>query len=347
MASHGDDYPSLSGGVSAPPARGRLAIRALVAGLSPQVMPMIIRDIARDGMTLEFEDHATAVDERWATHGAGVLVFFVSVIGEHRKRTSVFGRIRLREPHGLVVRLLGLEEDTVEALNYLLSLSGAKRAKAAPPPAPAVSNETLIRECGDVLRRHAPLLASHYLDGVVTALQGMKAQASAANEHKKLSSMLMELNAARGRLDATMQTRTALALDNVFRHDPHALSNAEGSLSLVESIDLRSSLAVMEAIHDITTRLRSVWLATERALQNIVPPRTDLTPVAPGTLCHQIRDTVYFDEHLTRLRQVDLTAGFSADFVAALAKLYEDMNAVFGRHGMGAGGDGSAWSRHE
>lgn len=330
-----------------PPARSRLAIRALVAGLGPQVMPMIIRDIARDGMSLEFEDHASAVDERWATPGAGVLVLFVSVIDGQRKRTSVFGRIRQREAHGLVVRLLGLEEDTVEALNYLLSLSSAKRAKAAPPPTPAVSGDTVLAECGALLRRHAPLLAAHYLDGVVRELQGLKAQAGAAAEHKKYSSMLMELNAARARLDATMQTRSALALDNLFRHDQGALSNAEGSLSLVESIDLRSSLAVMEAIHDISTRLRSVWLACERALQYIVPPRTDLTAVAPGTLCHQIRDTIYFDEHLTRLRQVDLTKGFSEPFIAALEALYTDMSAVFARHGVGPGGDGSAWQQRD
>ena len=95
--------------------------------------------IARDGMSLGFENDNTAVDERWATIGAGVLVFFVSVIDGQRKRTSVFGRIRQREAHGLVIRLLGLEEDTVAALNYLLTLSGAKRAKASPPPALAVS----------------------------------------------------------------------------------------------------------------------------------------------------------------------------------------------------------------
>ncbi|MCC6707294.1 MAG: DUF1631 family protein [Gammaproteobacteria bacterium] len=339
--------PNRDGTPPTPPARSRLAIRALVAGLSPQVMPMIIRDIARDGMSLEFEDHASAVDERWATPGAGVLVFFVSVIDGQRKRTSVFGRIRQREAHGLVVRLLGLEEDTVEALNYLLSLSGAKRAKATPPPAPAVSNATVLAECGALLRRYAPLLAAHYLDGVVIQLQGLKAQAGAAAEHKKYSSMLMELNAARARLDATMQTRSALALDNLFRHDQSALSNGEGSLSLVESIDLRSSLAVMEAIHEISTRLRSVWLACERALQYIVPPRTDLTAVAPGTLCHQIRDTIYFDEHLTRLRQVDLTKGFSEPFIAALEALYTDMSAVFARHGVGPGGDGSAWNQRD
>ena len=182
----------------APPARRNLNIRALVAGLGPQVMPMLIRDIARDGMSLEFEDHASAVDERWATIGAGVLVFFVSVIDGQRKRTSVFGRIRQREPHGLVVRLLGLEEDTVQALNTLLALSGAKRAKATPPSAPTVSNDTVITDCATVLRQHAPILANHYLDGVVAALQGLKAQATVA-EHKKYSSMLMELNAARSR----------------------------------------------------------------------------------------------------------------------------------------------------
>lgn len=341
MAAHSDN-PSAT-----LPARSRLAIRALVAGLGPQVMPMLIRDIARDGMTLEFEDHASAVDERWATPGAGVLVFFVSVIKGQRQRSSVFGRIRQREAHGLVVRLLGLEEDTVEALNYLLSLSGARRAKASPPPAPAVSNDTLLAECGAVLRRHAPLLAAHYLDGVVITLQDMKAQTAVANEHKRYSSMLMELNAARARLDATMQTRTALAIDNLFHHEHGALGSAEGSLSLVESIDLRSSLAVMEAIHEISTRLRSTWLACERALQYVVPPRTDLTAVAPGTLCHQIRDTIYFDEHLTRLRQVDLTKGFSEPFIAALEALYADMAAVFARHNVGPGGDGSAWNSRD
>ena len=101
----------------------------------------------------------------------------------------------------------------------------------------------------------------------------------------------------------------------------------------------------MEAIHDISTRLRNVWSACERALQYIVPPRTDLTAVAPGTLCHQIRDTIYFDDQLTRLRQVDLTKGFSEAFVTALEAMYDDLVAVFARHGVRAGGDGTGWSR--
>ena len=347
MTANADGKSGPATGNAPPPARSRLAIRALVAGLGPQVMPMVIRDIARDGMSLEFEDHASAVDERWATPNAGVLVFFVSIIKGQRQRTSVFGRIRQREAHGLVVRLLGLEDDTVEALNHLLALAGAKRAKATPPPAPAVSSETVLEACRAALRQHAPLLAGHYLDGVVVALQALKAEASAAAEHKKYSSMLMELNAARGRLDATMQTRTALAIENLFHHDHGALGGAESSLSLVESIDLRSSLAVMEAIHEISTRLRSLWLACERGLQYIVPPRTDITPLAPGTLCHQIRDAIYFDEQLTRLRQVDLTKGFGESFIVALELLYSDLAAVFARHGVGPGGDGSAWDRRD
>jgi hypothetical protein len=347
MAPKGDANPPSGSAGSAPPARRSLNIRALVAGLSPQVMPMLIRDIARDGMSLEFEDHASAVDERWATIGAGVLVFFVSVIDGQRQRTSVFGRIRQREAHGLVVRLLGLEEDTVQALNHLLALSGAKRAKATPPPPPAVSSETVLKDCAAVLLHYAPLLANHYLDGVVTLLQGLKAQAEAAAEHKKYSSMLMELNAARARLDATMRARTAFALEGVLHHDSMGLAGGESTLSLVESIDLRSSLAVMEAIHEISTRLRGVWLACETSLQYIVPAKADLTALAPGTLCHQIRDAIYFDEHLTRLRQIDLTKGFSEAFVASLEALFTDLNAVFSRHGVRAGGDGSGWSRHD
>ncbi len=347
MPPESDAKSSSNTGAGVPPTRRNLNIRALVAGLSPQVMPILIRDIARDGMSLEFENHATAVDERWATIGAGVLVFFVSVIDGHRKRTSVFGRIRQREAHGLVIRLLGLEEDTVEALNSLLVLSGAKRAKAAPPAPPAVSHDTVIKDCAAVLRAHAPALASLYVDGVVTAMQGMKTQTTAANEHKKLSSMLMELNAARPRLEATMQTRTALALDSLFRADQGAVSGLEGSLSLVESIDLRSSLAVMEAIHDISNQLRSAWQGCEFGLQSIAPPKADLQAMAPGTLCHQIRDTIYFDEQLTRLRQVDLTSGFSAPFVSALEALYIELQQVFKHHGLRPGGDGAGWSRHE
>ena len=345
MSPESDARSSSNAGPSVPPTRCNLNIRALVAGLSPQVMPILIRDFARDGMRLEFENHATAVDERWATIGAGVLVFFVSVIEGQRQRTSVFGRIRQRQADGLVIRLLGLEEDTVEALNYLLKLSGTKRAKAAPPP--AVPHATVIKDCGAVLRAHAPALASLYIDGVVLALQGLKTHSAAANEHKKLSSKLMELNAARPRLEATMQARTALALDSLFRVEQSALASLEGSLSLVESIDLRSSLAVMEAIHDISNQLRGVWQACEYGLQSIAPSKADLQAMAPGTLCHQIRDTIYFDEHLTRLRQIDLTSGFSAPFIAALDALYVELQQVFKHHGLRPGGDGGGWSRHE
>ena len=108
-ASHGTEPPATS------TARRALNVRALVAGLGPAVLPMLIRDIARDGITLEFEDPGISPDERWATPGAGLLVFFVSLVGGERRRLSVFGRLRQREAHGVVARLVGLEEDTVEA----------------------------------------------------------------------------------------------------------------------------------------------------------------------------------------------------------------------------------------
>jgi hypothetical protein len=51
-----------------------------------------------------------------------------------------------------------------------------------------------------------------------------------------------------------------------------------------------------------------------------------------------VRDAIYFDDKLTRLRQVDLTTGFTEAFVAALEALYTEINAVFERHRVAPGG---------
>ena len=345
-SSASSDHATKSPGEASAPRRA-LNVRALVAGLGPAVMPMLIRDIARDGMSLEFEDHATAVDERWALHDAGVLVFFVSVIGGQRQRTSVFGRIRQRETHGLIVRLVGLEDGAVEALNYLLAHADARRALAKPKVAErSVSTETVKAACLAVIKQRTPALASAYIDGVVMHLQGFKTAAATPAEHKKFGSLLMELNAARARLEATMLSRAVFAFDSLFHHDPAAgAAAAEGSLSLVESIDLRSSLTVMEAIHTLSMRLRDAWAIGEPCLEKIALPKADLTAMAPGTLCHQVRDTIYFDDKVTRLRQVDLTVGFTAAFVVCVDALYADLNVVFAQHGVQAGADDSAWSR--
>lgn len=329
-------------GSQATPARRALNVRALVAGLGPAVLPMVIRDIARDGITLEFEDPTITPDERWATPDAGLLVFFVSMVDEQRRRLSVFARLRQREAHGVVARLVGLEEEQVKALNHLLAVAGRRPPKARPEvPAAGYSPADVRRDLAAVLARHAPGLASSYVEGVIGHLQGLKAVTQVATEHKKLSSYLMELNAARARVEGNMQGRIVQALDALFEHHASALASAESGLSLVESIDLRSSLAVMEAIHVITTRMRASWAMAEMRFACIAPPKSDLTHIAPGTLCHQVRDAIYFDDKLARLRQVDLTTGFTEAFVVALEALYAEMLTVFDRHRVApAGGDG-------
>lgn len=330
---------SEAAGATAP--RRALNVRALVAGLGPAVLPMVIRDLARDGMTLEFEDPAITPDERWATEGAGLLVFFVSLVDGERRRLSVFGRLRQREAHGVVARLVGLEEDTVQALNHLLAVAGKRPPKARPEvPAQGFSVDAVRGDLAQAIAARAPGLASAYVDGVIAHLQAQKAATAAAPEHKKLSSWLMELNAARVRIEANMVARAALALDSVFTAHAVTAAAPESGLSLVESIDLRSSLDVMEAIHVISTRLRATWAVGEPCFARIAPPKADLTAIAPGTLCHQVRDAIYFDDKLVRLRQVDLTTGFSADFVALLDALYRELNAVFARHGVTPAGGG-------
>lgn len=43
--------------------RCKLRVRALVAGLAPSVLPMLIRDITEGEIFIEFDCHAAAIDE--------------------------------------------------------------------------------------------------------------------------------------------------------------------------------------------------------------------------------------------------------------------------------------------
>jgi hypothetical protein len=81
--------------------RHEVRARALVAGLAPSVIPMIIRAWSADGMLLQFDGPKNTVDERWATIGAGVLITFKGTVRQRAERVTAHGRIRKRNERGI------------------------------------------------------------------------------------------------------------------------------------------------------------------------------------------------------------------------------------------------------
>ena len=89
-----------SAGTPAQTGAGRHSVRAraLVAGLAPSVVPMIIQEWWPQGIQLGFDGQSGMVDERWALPGAGILVTFKGTVGGDRPTSSVIRTIEEAPP---------------------------------------------------------------------------------------------------------------------------------------------------------------------------------------------------------------------------------------------------------
>ncbi|MEQ8232330.1 MAG: hypothetical protein RLW61_21915 [Gammaproteobacteria bacterium] len=325
-------------------ARQVLRARALVAGLAPSVMPMIMREWRDDVLLLAFDGPSGAVDERWATQGAGVVIIFKAGNGENTRRTSLLGRLRARGPRGIEVGLVALDADSRSALTSLArspaAPAAAPSAKAA-AAAPEMTADAIAALCLASIRQQLPAVGEAYLDGLAAHLAGRRAAAQSDAEDRRFATFEAELAAARPRLHEAIIAEALPSVASALSADESGAGGgaSSGGLSLLESIDLRATLLVTEAVENIAAQLRGEWLDLEPRLAQVAASRGDVNALAPAVFCHRFRDAIFFDHQFGALRQADLAAGFSADFVARLAQLYRTLSALLERHGIhGVGG---------
>ncbi len=329
----------------APTAAGRkgsprpLRVRALVAGLAPAVLPMTIAGVSRAGMVLALDATASAIDDRWAVIDTGVLVIFVTELDGRRERVTVHGRLRRRTPEAVELRLVAVDERTVEALRSVVrsARAGAKRAAAAS----RVTREMVDKALIDCVDRHAAAIVAAYLDALGAAIAHSRDVAQAHGDTKKFVGAALDLDEARPRVEAGMvrylqaQARDFLQGES-GNHDGGRPLLLEGGLSLVESTDLRAALAVTDVVNKVAARLTGLWAPLQHRLALLTRRQAEDCGLAPALLCHHLRDTLFHDESLGALRFVDLTAGLSNDFVARLEALYGELNGILDRHGVRA-----------
>lgn len=328
-----------------PPAtaeRHAVRARALVAGLAPSVVPMLIREWWPDGMRLAFDGQPGVVDERWATPGAGVLIIFKANVGGEARRVSAHGRLRSRDSRGIAAQLVAVDEATLSGLRSLAAGSGqasapAARAAGTPATAPEMTADAIASLCLASIRQHVPKAVAAYLDALTDSLRSIQASTRAAPEHKRSTVLLSELAHSRARMEQVILEQALPSVAAYLGDERPSTSSLETSgLSLLESIDLRATLLVTEAVEHIAARLRDVWHELEQRLSQVVPQRSEGNALAPAVFCHHFRDAIFFDQQLGALRQIDLTAGYSDEFVACLEQMYRELVSLLDRQGVRA-----------
>ena len=159
--------------------RHAVKVQAIVTGLAPSILPLVIREVSRRGMYIAFGTHAAAVDEEWAKIGANLKISFKVTVDGYRQRITVYGQIKRIEPEGIGVRLVTSEETTLAALRSLVvdaiaTRSAAPRAAHKPVTPPADELVQALPECEGLLQRHFPTILDAYLQGILNVLSRRK-----------------------------------------------------------------------------------------------------------------------------------------------------------------------------
>lgn len=303
--------------------RHEVRARALVAGLAPSVIPMIIRAWSTDSMLLLFEGPKNAVDERWATMGAGVMMTFKGNVGQRAERITVHGRIRKRNERGIEARLVALDEQTLEAL-HSLSPAPAKTAEATPP----LLTDAVASLCQSAVKSRLPKLADVFLDALGSSLAG------GTNGNERGATLSGQFARRREAMQQAIVEMTLADVAECFSDEAGNSRSATGGLSLIESIDLRAALLVTETVNGIAEQLRGVWADLEPRLEQIVAQKSDADALAPAAFCHHFRDAIFFDHEFGALCHIDLTAGYSDAFIAAVEAMYRELIEVLERNGV-------------
>ena len=349
--------PTSSSSAASPSTRHGVGVRALVAGLAPVVLPLVIRYIERSTMMLAYDNNAAAIDERWATVGAGVMVIFKIGPTTERERVTVHGHLTQRFADGIEVKLIALDDAAIAALRSLISEAQGGRSggqastsrSAAKTVAP--SRTTALIACEAAAKQHIVAPLSALLDGLAVQLQALRSGARTPAEHKRYDSWSTIFNGARAPL---LQNLTGVVAENfsaflrqpASAHEDGGHDLLAGGLSLMESTDLRASLVVAEVINRIASGVQPSWHDLSSQLAQLAAQKVDDCILSPSLLCHQLRDLLDNDANFSNWHQFDLSAGFTERFAQRLDELYGALSAVLSSHGIQAQQPSTRGSHH-
>lgn len=330
------------------PQRHTVRVPALVTGVGPALLPLFIHDVSRRGMYIAFQNHAAAIDEKWVSIGAAIAVTFNATIDGIRRPVKVQAQIRRRDEHGIGVRLVGCDEPVMAALRSLVLDAMAKRgerasipteAVAPPDPAPENNPETALADCEALLQIHGPKVIGAYMAGIEASLWHAKF-AAPLSAQRRIQSAIERFSKARPQIELDTQAKLASIFGEYHRgnsvHAPDHASAETGGLSLVQSSELRGSIAIAAAAERIGSLLAGNWFELAQRLSQATLASPEEGPIAPGAVCFLLRDALAENRRLGIRNQVDLTAGFTDGFVSRLDALYGEMNAALERHGLRA-----------
>ena len=330
------------------PQRHAVYVHAMVTGLGPISIPLFIRDISRRGMYIAFQGHAAAVDERWISVGAAITIAFKATIDGNRRPVKVQAEIRRRDENGIGVRLVTCEASVLAALRSLVIDAMANRGKkkqvssesVTPPKSPpATGPDQALAACEALLQQLGPAVMQAYLTGLEVALWKTKFTAP-LSEQRKIQHVIETFEKARQRSEQTMFAQLTVAFGRYHRGqqtdlDAEDTDDTDGLL-LVESSALRVALAIADAVDRIGSLLAGTWLELNQRLAQVILAPVDGSPISPAAICLRLRNALFDDPNLGALRQIDLTDGFTDEFVQHLDALYQELGVALDRLGFHA-----------
>lgn len=333
---------------SPPPASGQLpqrhavSVQAMVSGLGTTPVPLVIRDISRRGMYLVFDESSAAIDEQWLSHGAALTIEFAATVNGQRCRVSAHAQIRRRDRGGIGVRLSTQDDLIRSALRSLVMEAMATRDELAHislPAGPASKAEQTIAETEALLREHVPNVLDAYLNGIASSLMDAKYGTPVMTEQRRYMNLLATFEKSRPRIQHAAGALIMAEFGAYLRSENsagHARLQHETALALVESSDLRASLAITEAMDRIGALLRRPWEELALRMSQLSSRAREENPLHPGAICFRLRNAIFDDPALGALRQIDLTAGFTPRFAQQLEALYRALNTLLERCGIHA-----------
>ena len=108
--------------------RHAISIPAIVAGLAPNPLPLVIRNVSRQAMYLAFDHFAAAIDAQWAMIGTSVTITFKAITDGYLQRVTLKGEIQSRDPDGIDVKLEMPDNTVRTTLRDLIGAIGTTRA---------------------------------------------------------------------------------------------------------------------------------------------------------------------------------------------------------------------------
>ncbi len=320
------------------PQRHQVRAEAVVYGATNAHERILIRDVSRRGMFLQYLEGSQTAKVPWLRVGAQVEIRFAVRHGGDRVVIRAQAQVRRRKDDGVGVSLVAPSELVVAGLRSLVMAGMQHRdAPAAPVQAPEERHsDKAIKLLEAELPARIGRLAKCYVSNVETALANAKYQAPLGEQRKFIDiSRVVEREAAQLVLSAQHQVCQA-ALDwlhaSKSKVEPSE-ARTNGGLSLVESMDLSASMTAVDAADRIALQLASAWSTLALRLKKLNDANFESCPLAPTTLCLNLRDALYHDPRAPGLRRFDLSVGLNEEFVTELEMFYQHLDALLQRAG--------------